>query len=255
MANLRILKNSLTSVASITASTTAGALGPSNLITNDSSEFWRATSTTAFVTVTLPVSTSVDSVVLGWTNIATTATVTVDFYTLAADTVPVVSVSPTIHPRIGALPVNVMTWLAQPVTCRKIRVTVSSNVENVQIGHLFVGKFFEVEYGHARGAALKFEDDSIVARTESGSMRFESKNVRRRLEISLPLLSAADSTTLMNLFALGQTQVLFVSLYPDSSDVYNQTHAFIAHMPNDPTHATLGAARFAQTNLTFQELL
>lgn len=270
MSNLRLLYDDEAPSATITASTTAGGLVADNLKNNEPEQVWRATGKSATLTLTWANSTPVGLVVLGWSNLTTTAVISAAFYTNAGDAFPVVVATGSADSAVplGALVFGVGTsdvvkilsnatvWLGHSEGVEKIIITISdvNNDENIQVGRVLAGLYHESDFGAAPGVNLTFIDTSTVARTESGSVRFEPRRVRRRVELSLPALSPLDSIMLMRFFSLGRTRVVFVCLFPSASDIYNQTHAFIAYPVNDGSH-NLGLTRLAQSNMTFEELL
>lgn len=275
MSNLRLLYDDEAPSATITASTTAGGLVADNLKNNEPEQVWRATGKSATLTLTWANPIPVGLVVLGWSNLTPTAVISAAFYTNAVDASPVVVATGSADSAVplgafvfGAEPIGVGTsdvvkilsnatvWLGHPEGVEKIIITISdvNNDENIQVGRVLAGLYHESDFGAAPGVNLTFIDTSTVARTESGSIRFEPRRVRRRVELSLPALSPLDSIMLMRFFSLGRARVVFVCLFPSASDIYNQTHAFIAYPVNDGSH-NLGLTLLAQSNMTFEELL
>ena len=253
MSSLRILTDDAAASATITASTTAGALAATNVITNEPSEVWRATSTTAFLTLTFPAARSIDSVVLGWTNIAPGAVVTVELFAADADTVPVAQATPPIHAPLQDMPINVVAWFAQETPCRKLRITVSGNAANVQIGRVMAGARALHGWPATAQTSIAFVDKSSAARTESGSVRVEASKVHRVATIPIFASLPSESSALLALAATGKTRVAFVSLFSAPDDPRQQTHAFLGVLSSDVAQSLLSDSA-SESALTFEEV-
>lgn len=252
MSSLRILTDDAAPTATITASTTAGGLVAGNVATNEPAEIWRATSTTAFLTLTLTSSRSVDSVVAGWTNITPSATVTVDLFTNDADSVPVASVTPVVHAAAEGLPVNVAAWFGQPVPCRKLRITVAGNASNVQVGRVMVGARL-ADIPVKSGVTMAFVDKSSSSRTESGSMRVDAASVHRVASLPIFANDVVAFAALNTMAASGKKKAAFVSLFSASDDPRQQSHAFIGRLADNITQS-LVTSTLSESALTFEEI-
>lgn len=250
MPNLKLLTTDEALAATIVASTTAGGLVANNVKTNEPTEIWRATSTTATLTLTLSGSKQVDCVVLGWTNIATTATVTVDLYTLSGDSTPVRTVTASLGSPVSGLANNIQVWPTL-TTCQKVRISVSGNSANVEIGKVMLGKSFSLGLDPQQGTNLTLVDPSSQVRSESGAVRVDRKKPYRKLTLSYSSLPQSDVLTLLGL-ALQAPRVVFVSLY--SEDVsYSKTHAFIGALTPGVQFGSLSIKR-ASTSLEISEV-
>ena len=232
MPNMKLLTDDLSSAATITATTTAGTLGPSNLKTNEPTEVWRATAKTATLTLTWTAAQTVDTVILGWTNLTDTATVVFSLFTNTADSTPVATMTRTAGEKrqgIAELARNVQAWFSPARSVRKVTIVITDNANtaNVEAGRVMVGAAYEMKLNPTYGAELSFVDPSVVNRMESGAVRREPKKVFRRFSVSTGLMPPEDSAKLIQLAARGVGSPLFLSLFPDPSEDHFQTHAFI----------------------------
>ena len=89
MANLRIIDTNTADISlTLTASTTAGALAASNLLTDIKSQVWRSTATSARLTLTWTDLRLINAVILPQTNFTNTATMRIRGYSLIPQTCP-----------------------------------------------------------------------------------------------------------------------------------------------------------------------
>ena len=250
MANIRFLHDNAADRATLTASTTAGTLTPTNLKRNEKAAIWRSTGTTATITATWTTAEPVDSVVLGWTNLTALASVTVSLYAEAGDTAPTSTL--TVQPD-SALPLGefvwgvdplvqggaqaarvasqAQVWLPQAAMVKKVTVVIDDPLNPlgyVEAGRIAIGVRRDMQVNPQYGVALGFVDRSNVTRAESGDVRAETQGIYRTLTLDFQFLEAADTTFLMRLASYSKSNAVFVSVFPDSSDVKRQAYAFFA---------------------------
>lgn len=273
MSRLRILTDEATQSATITASTTAGSLVASNLKSNEPELVWRATDKTATIALTWANTTLVGAVVLAWSNLTVNASVSVAYYAETGSPAPFKTVSGFVDSVLPESPLvfgatayngtdaagvnrSVQAWSDGSVGTKKVIITISdlANSTNIQIGRLIAGTFHQVGLGASPGAELAFVDKSVVERSESGSVRSEMKTIHRRLSVALNLIEAQDSLAMVRLATFGRAKTFFVSLFPETSNEFYQTHSFVAHVAEDMTH-TLTNAFVANTDIAFEEIL
>lgn len=275
MANFRLLMDDAVATASITASSTAGTLVAANLKNNEPELVWRATGTSATLTLTWASAVPVGAVVLGWSNLTDSGTVSAALYTNTGDASPVATASATAETplRLGSFvfgedPLgvtaadlvgilsNVQVWFPSAHSVRKVVITISNpdNTENIQVGRLMVGPYHETHLNPAYGMTLTFIDKSEVQRTESGSIRFEPKRAHRRLSVSMTLANALDSVVMMKLGSYGRRMPVFVSVFPDDEHEFHNTHAFIAHVPSELSH-TVSSFSWSAAGVIFEEIV
>lgn len=232
MPNMKILTDDVAASATITATTTAGTLSPSNVKSNEPTQIWRATAKTGTLTLTWTSAQSVDAVILGWTNLTDTATVTFNLFTNTADSTPVATMTRTAGEKrqgVAALARNVQAWFDTPRSIRKVTIVISdsTNANNIEAGRVMVGAAYEMKLNPTYGAELAFVDPSSATRMESGAVRREPKKVYRRFSMSTGMMPIEDTAKLMQLAAKGVGSVLFLSLFPDPTEDHFQTHAFV----------------------------
>jgi hypothetical protein len=270
MSKLKLLNDEATASATLSASTTSGSLVVANLKNNDSAAVWRATGNSATITATWASSVSVGGAVLAWTNLASNATVSVEFFTETADVTPVATATGYMS---ATLPVDsnvfgvttgsvadavglnntAQAWLPTNISVRKVVITIN-NAQAIQVGRLVLGARHEMRLGASQGASLKFVDKSTIARTESGSIRSEGGTVHREMSVDLTLVNHNDSLALLRLAKMGRTKVLFVSLFADRAHEFFVTHSFVAVLADDLTHK-IDNPFVAKTDMTFEEII
>ena len=248
MANIRFLHDNAADRATLTASTTAGALVAANLQRNEKAAIWRSTGTTATITATWTTAEPVDSVVLGWTNLTALASVTVNLYADAGDTEPIATATPIdgalamtefawgVDPlgagdaQTAGLARQVQVWFAHAESAKKIEIVISDpdNAAGcIEVSRLAAGMRYEMAANPGYGASLGFVDRSKVSRSESGDVRIDAQGVYRTLNLDFSYIEAKDSTFLMRLATQG-ARSLFVSVFPDTSDIKQEAYAFFA---------------------------
>lgn len=253
MPNLRLLFNDQVGSATISASTTAGALVAANVQTNESLQIWRATATSATLTLTWATAVSLSSVVLGWTNLSPSAVVTVSRYTEVADAVPIDSVV------VGAdIAQNgrsaAQAWFSTPASVRKIVIEITGNAANIEIGRVLAGVYYELARNPSFGASLSWKDTSKTSRAESGAARQEAGYRYRSVTLSLSMLFRTDALQLRLIAQRGLGAIMFIALYPGSADAYEQGWSFLALITQEVSES-ISTAVALSSSLTFEEAL
>lgn len=242
MANLRIVYNNAANrVSSIVASSTAGTLAASNLLTDIKTQVWRTNNVVVGPTLTLTWASPelIGVVALPYCNLTSAGQMRVQGYTNAGDASPVFDTGlQTAAPssfgteQWGHLPLGVNAysygggtyaclWFA-PVSVRKIVITFSDNLNPsgyIEAARVVCGAYWEptlnCEYGAVAGAG----DMSKHERDDGGNLRTDRGPRYKTLSFSLSLLPAADRNQVWRLiYGNGMANPVFVSLMPDDTD-------------------------------------
>lgn len=256
MGKFNILYKNTTDSATLTASSSAGALLPSNLLTLERAAVWRSTSKTATLTLTWVSPVNVGVVALGRLNLTPTATITVSRFTLPGDATPIDSkqVGSDVLPALltGRLPVNVQCWFNQSAPLRKITIDFNdaANVVNyIEAAYLVCGDYLTLDYGPSYGAALSVEDGNRIDRAESGDLRVSAGTRARSLKLPLDALSNADAERLLALASEGRGRLSFVSGAP-----FGRPEMSMMAVIDGSHEAGWKSYGFWQSSLTFKEV-
>lgn len=235
MANLRVVYDNAANSSTISASTTAGSLAASNLLTDVKAEVWRSTGTSASVTLTWVNSKTISCVSLPFSNLSAAATMNVKVYTNAADGSPAyqtgnvlcsIGTSST-NPGVNQLAFGGGTyatvWLP-PVNGKKVVVDISDSGNSLgylEAAKIVVGNYWTPEYNAEYDAAISIADRSTSTRTDAGDLYTERGSMSKTLSFDLQFLSTADRNQVWNIMrSNGTFSPVFVSLIPESTDDY-----------------------------------
>ena len=230
MANIRILYDSLSDDATLTATPTSGSLAAGNLKTNAKEEVWRAVGKEATITATWPNSVTVDALAIGWSNLTQDALIKVRFFSDSLDVTPASTLVVDPDDQYGAAErAQAQAWFAS-IAVEKVEIWISdkTNANDIEIGRLAIGVRHEMTYNPKYGAQLSVVDQSKLNRTESGAARFESGATYRTLTIDFDVLEQTDAALLSRLVTRDKSQTMFVSLFPDSAGWKRAAHSFFA---------------------------
>lgn len=253
MANLRIIyNNALDRTATLTADTTAGTLTVTNLLTDQKSEVWRSTSTSATITMTWNSMESIAAVVMPYCNLTSTATVRVRGYTLTTDSTPAfdtgtVLASPgplfTNPADWGTLPLGANAWQQQTgvnkfaygggsyaylyfpitaVTKLVIDIVDAANTAGyVELAKIVTGHYWSpavnAEYG---SVTMGFDETSTHERSDAGDLRTDRGVMTRNLTFGLSYMTTDDRDHLWRILrSNGMYRPMYVSISPESTDV------------------------------------
>lgn len=225
MANIRFIHDNAADRATLTASTTAGALAATNLQRNEKAAIWRSTGTTATITATWSVAETVDSFAIGGANLTDGATITIRLFALADDTEPVLTVDAD-PDGFGAA----QAWFSS-AHVEKVEVEIS-DADNaagyIEVSRLCIGKRHEAAYNPKYGATLGYSDRSKSSRAESGDVRTEHQGGSRTLAIDFDVLEQPDAEFMLGMIMRNKSLPLFVSLFPGSTGWKRAAHSFFA---------------------------
>lgn len=242
MPNLRIVyDNAANRTSSIVASSTAGTLSTSNLLSDRKSEVWRSTSTSATLTVTFTVKENVACVALPFCNLTSTATIRVRAYTNSGDASPVVdsgivfaapsSLGGTLD--WGNLPFGVNAfsyggytyadvWFTNVVVQKLVidLVDTSNTSGYIECSKLVAGAYWSPVVNAPTGAKMSVEETSKHDRSDAGDLMTDRGIMYKSLSFDLVYMPAADRDYMWRILrGNGMSKSVYISVMPDSSDV------------------------------------
>lgn len=258
--NLRIIyQNWADTATSIVASTTAGITSTDNLKLDTKSKVWRATTTIATLTVTLPSAKIIGGVILPFCNLSSEALISITI-----DGVPVVSSLLACPYQAlgdwdwGALPLGVnaysygggtyaRAWFPQQSgTIIVITITDTNNTAGyIECSRLIIGSYWSPQYNTSFGMGVGSKDLSTSERTESGDL-VSNRGIRyNSMTFDLKWLTAADRVQFTGILRGGGIPTpLFISLFPDNSEEWakEQTYQIYGKFPQlaSITHPIFG---------------
>jgi hypothetical protein len=243
---IRILNNNAADRASLSATTTAGSLVVTNLLTDYKSEVWRSTATTATITATWTNSETIGVVVLPFCNLTATATLRVKLYTNAADASPVYD-SGTVSAGAGFTS-NVWEWnniplgvnaygyvgapyarcYTTPTTCKKMEVIItdtSNTAGYVEAARLVCGNYFNPVNDAELDVNVEYADTSTNSRSEASDLISDIGVKYKKLSFNLQNMTVADRNAIIAIFkSNGTSRPMYVSLLSNDADVTNEQH-------------------------------
>jgi hypothetical protein len=237
-ANIRIMYENLADTASsLIASSTAGSLVASNLLSDIRTRVHRSTATTVSYTLQWPVAKIVNMAAVAFTNLTSTATMRVRCYTEPTDSIPVLDTGNVLA--CGYVPLGLFGWGAQPIgvnafryvggaygrvyfaltSCKMMVVTLddpTNSMGYIEASRLITGSYWEPDSNPGWGLELKAHYDSEHEISEAGDVRTERRAIRRGLEMELSWIkSEIDQQRFYELMiGTGKNRPIFVSLFP-----------------------------------------
>lgn len=241
MPNLRIVyDNAADRAATLTASSTAGSMSASNMLTDIKGQAHRSVGTSVTYTLTWSSFQKIGAVILPATNLTNTATIQVKLYKDAAGT-QLVANSGTLVANPNAkynkalwpegLNVNTFSygaltktyvWFDQQPLVRRCEITLvdTNNAAGyIDCSRIVCGEFWSPTYNFERGVTVETRDETRSSRSESGNLIADRKTVFEQLRFKYSVLTEADRSTLQNIInEVGTYKNIVVSLLPTESN-------------------------------------
>ncbi len=226
MANLRIVNDNAANSSTISASSTAGSLAASNLLTDVKAEVWRSTGTSASLTLTWTNTKAIACVALPFSNLSATATMNVKVYTNAADGSPASQTGAVLcsagatstNPGVNQLAFGGGTYACvwfSPRSCKKVVIDIvdtGNSLGYIEAARVVVGNYWTPEFNAEYDAQIGFEDRSISTRTDAGDLYTERGTMNKTLSFDMQFLSTTDRNQVWNIMrSNGTFSPVFVS--------------------------------------------
>jgi hypothetical protein len=237
--NLRIVADNAAERATLTASSTAGALVVTNLLAARKSQVWRATSTSATLTLTWT-SPEIVSMVALLGNFSPTTTIRVRGYSDSAGNTQVLDTgapqlacpAPAVQLRGwpaaksasayayggGAI---ARAWFAETsVQCLKIDLVDTANLQGaLEAAWIVAGRYWSPTYT-AADAPWSLVDGTTDYRTGAGDLLSQVGTINTKVSIDLSLLpSPTDRAMVARMLRNSRAFPIFLSIYPGSADL------------------------------------
>lgn len=244
MSKLRVIHNNIADAATITASTTATGYAVSNLQTDFKSSWHRSTGTTVTYTLNWASAQTVAGIVLPCTNLTSSATILVKFYSQPNATNQLNLLEPAVSAcvnspikawidagvvptgnyfQLGALS-KTSWWLNTPYTTVRSMEIILTDTTNpagfIDCARIICGNYWQPQYSVDRsGLSITSNDTSESVRTDAGSFVSDRGFVHDKLQFSLGTLLDSDRDTLIDIFSIsGTNKYLLFSVFPDENN-------------------------------------
>lgn len=240
--NLKIVSTNLglDGSTALTAGSESGNMVAANLQLDSKTSVWRSASTTTDSITAIITSASVSCVSLPICNFTSTATMRVRIYTLngdavaALDTGNVLCCEYTTIDKIdfnGALNSNTFNYGGgtyatlhfAETTGEKVVIDIIDTANTngyLEVSSIVIGNAWTPIINANYGAQWSLGDTSKHSRTDSGDLRTEVGARYRSLLLSMSEMDSTDRAEFMNIMIRNGTSVnLFISLFPDSTDI------------------------------------
>ena len=240
MPNLRLIYDNVASSATLTASTTAGSLAASNMLTDVKSAVHRSAGTSVTYTMTWTSAQTVGGVALPATNLTSTATIRVQLYSDTAGTTQIadsgtLSACPSSQLGLFGWGSNInanafahggaskaAVWFStQFSTVRRCVITLtdaSNPAGYIDCARLVIGPYWEAAYNPKYGATAGTQDLTKVDRSEAGDQLTVRGPQYQTMSLDLSLLTEAKRAELTKIIrSIGSFQSAFFSLLPGNS--------------------------------------
>jgi hypothetical protein len=237
MPNMRVISNNVADSATLSASTTSGALAAANMLNEYKGRVHRATGTSVTYTLTWTALQSIGAVVLPASNVSAAATIRVRLYsdtagtTLVADSGTVLAAPAldlswwggTVNANsfaYGAL-AKTAVWFSTHVNARRCVIDIvdgSNPAGYIDCARLVVGAYWSPTYNAETGAQGGPYDTSAATRNDAGDLMPDRGIVYDTLTLDLKRLPEADRVQLLTIVrAAGTWKNILVSLLPGNT--------------------------------------
>ena len=244
--NLRVIYQNLAdlSTTTITASTTAGITSAANLQKDTKSLIWRSTGTSATLTVAFGSAKTVRGVILPFTNLTATATISVATVGGSGYTTGTVLACPykqTDNWDSSYLPQGANSyaygsgtyarvWFPAQQTCTGLTITLTdtNNASGyVEASRLVVGDYWTPKYNTSFGLIAAPKSLSTNSRTESGDLVTNRGIQYNTMSFDLTWLTPDDRLIFTKIIkSNGINKGLLISLFPDASEDYDKEQTY-----------------------------
>lgn len=244
--NLRVIYQNLAdlSTTTITASTTAGVTSVANLQKDAKSLIWRSTTTSATLTVAFGSSKVVRGVILPFTNLTSTATISVTVVGGSGYTTGNVLACPYKQTDLwdsSYLPQGANSyaygsgtyarvWFPAQQTCTGLSIVITDTNNTagyVEASRLVVGDYWSPQYNTSFGLMAAPKSLSANMRTESGDLVTNRGIQYNTMSFDLTWLTPTDRAIFTKIMkANGINKGLLISLFPDASEDYDKEQTF-----------------------------
>lgn len=270
--HLRVVYNNAADRSSVSASTTAGSLVASNLLTDYKSDVYRSIGTTTTITATWASAELVGMVALPFCNLTSAATFRVKLYTNVADVTPVLDTG--VVTACASTPLGAWEWGSVPLgvnaysyvgaaygrawfattAIKKLELIVedTTNVSGyIEASRLVCGAYFTPEHNAELDASWEVIDKSSQERNEATDLITDLGSKSKKITFNLQHMTVTDRNAITNILrGNGMARPLFVSLFPEDADSsQEQLYQVYGKLPQQ---ASIGIAYWNAYNTTLE---
>ena len=272
---LRVVYNNAANRGTVTASSTAGTLVAANLLTDSKADTWRATGTSTTITTIYTTSELVSMVALPFCNLTSSATFRVKCYTNSGDVSPVLDTGVVLAAAPtplgmwdwGNIPMGVnsysyggasygVIWFATQFV-KKVELIIADSTNPsgyIEASRLVMGAYWSPENDAELSPQWIPVEDSTHERSDSGDLRTDIGTLNKKLQITLPVMTAADRNTMMNILrGNGMSRPIYLSLFPQDSDSSNEQAFQVYGKLAQQTGVTLSNWNLYNTTIEIEE--
>lgn len=239
--NLRILHDNAADRCTISASSTAGALVATNMLTDTKSTAWRSVGTSATITLNWTAVETISGVILPFCNLTAAATIRLKGYnpssTLVFDSGDIVAAP---YTNLGYFPwgssaIGLNTYaygggtygrawlpplLIMAVTKLEIIISDSTNPSGyIECSKVVTGVHWAPTYNVGYEIPVSLNDLSSSSRNDAGDLIAELGPTYKSISIGLSNMVDIDRAKLMNVLrGSGKFKSLFISIFPNDTD-------------------------------------
>lgn len=240
MPNLRVIYDNVANSSTLTASTTAGTLAASNMLTEAKTSVHRSTGTSVVYTMTWATAQKIGGVALPATNLTSTATIRVQLYSDTAGTTQIAdSTTKSACPSaalglygwgasinanafaFGGASKTAVWFTAQPTTVRRCVITLtdtSNPAGYIDCARIVAGPYWESGKNPDYGVTAGTTDLTKTARAESGDALTTRGAQYQSMSLKLDEMSETSRAEFAKIIrSAGAYRNMFFSLLPDNA--------------------------------------
>lgn len=274
MPNLRIVSSNAARRSTLTASTTAGLMAVANLLTAKKSDVWRATGTTATITVNLAVAEAISTGHLPHCNLSPTATWRWRRYsglngtgTLLDDTGHVLACPAPARTPEGWTPAQAASayaygggahariWFAEKLALSYvIDIIDTNNLQGyIEAATLVVGAYWSPTY-NASAAPMTPEDTTETYDNAAGDEEADAGTIRRRVSVDLSLMPEADRAKFVSILMNSRAHPILISVFPEHPDFPLERDNAVLGRRTDDSEVSIAFAGAYGSKVTVREI-
>lgn len=275
MSNLRIVYNNVSDRSSVVASSTAGTLVASNVLTDRKSDTWRSVGTSATLTFTYATAEFVGCVITPFCNLTSGATIRVRTYTETSDPTPIedsgvvaaCASTPLGLWEWGNVPLGVnaysygganygRVWFnTQPVKKVVVDIVDTSNTSGyIELSRVVMGGYFSPENDAELDASTEVIETSKSERNDATDLITDLGGKSKKISFNLSHMTPSDRNSVTNILkGNGVSRPIFLSLYPNSTDPSEEQLYQIWGKLSQQSSVTMAYWNAYSTTITIEE--
>jgi hypothetical protein len=245
--NLRIIYNNIVDASNtLTATNTNTNYIIDNVKKDTKGLVWRTNnaSTSSNIRLSWTTAQTISAVILPYTNLSATATITITLYSDAAFTTQVftsgaVAAVPAVLEDQSTATANyryafgggncARVYFTQTANCRGMQISIvdTANTDTyLEVSRIIAGTYWSPLYNTEFGLAVGIQDSSTKIRTQTGNLVTDIGTSNKTLTFNLSYMVNTDRDILFNIIrTIGTRKSIYVSLFPqDSEPTKEQTY-------------------------------